>query len=571
MASANIQAEPSDIAGTADTTIPMLSCLACRVRKLKCNRARPACARCVELGRDCAYPKRKRKPSDRKGLKGLETRLEQLEKNLNELEYSDDEIPPLKVQEELNRTFFSNQYHAIPVVHPGRYYEACYSEPSRRPPWCLQYAIWALGANGHSIYDSHALALYEKARKYAEEDEMKGQGEHFISVAHVQTWLLLATFESNTMLFTRASVSLAKTTRLAQMMGLDRLDGASDGARVVLPPPASWCELEERRRVFWGAFAIDSHASLATGWSCLIDPNSIRTRLPASERAFSEGNEEIVPFLDEISKGGSYDDFASTLVTLQVYRNILQHILCQTQREQVDTSPDSFWIRHYRLDDRLSRIISNLPISLVLPLNVTNMHAIQLNCNLRAAYICLHHAVIENQSGTLPPTVRQSSLDRLKTSATDIVNTLKLVPHSIVNLKDHLSTMPLYLASTVYVLQAKMDPETGLNATDASDLEFLINSMEAISQTHKVSRVFLQQTYLDICTNRLESCIGIPDLSKYHGMFLNAKSSVPFVARTMLSGRSEILNSSIPDLAFQIPSGWDIWPELADIIGAEYF
>lgn len=104
------------------------------------------------------------------------------------------------------------------------------------------------------------------------------------------------------------------------------------------------------------------------------------------------------------------------------------------QREQVDTSPDSFWIRHYRLDDRLSRIISNLPIGLVLPLNITNMHAIQMNYNLHAAYICLHHAVIENQSGTLPPTLRQSSLGRLKTSATEIVNILKLVPHSIVNL-----------------------------------------------------------------------------------------------------------------------------------------
>ncbi|KAL6691591.1 hypothetical protein J3F84DRAFT_385899 [Trichoderma pleuroticola] len=118
------------------------------------------------------------------------------------------------------------------------------------------------------------------------------------------------------MLFTRASVSLAKTTRLAQMMGPDRPDGASDGARAVLLLPVSWCGLEERRRVFWGAFAIDSHASLATGWPCLIDQNSIRTRLHASERAFSEGNGESVPFLDQISQGGSYDDF--TLVTLQV-------------------------------------------------------------------------------------------------------------------------------------------------------------------------------------------------------------------------------------------------------------
>lgn len=75
MASANEQADPSDIATNTAATIPMLSCSACRVRKLKCNRARPACARCVEFGRDCAYPKRKRKPTDRRNLEGLATRL----------------------------------------------------------------------------------------------------------------------------------------------------------------------------------------------------------------------------------------------------------------------------------------------------------------------------------------------------------------------------------------------------------------------------------------------------------------------------------------------------------------
>lgn len=33
--------------------------------------------------------------------------------------------------------------------------------------------------------------------------------------------------------------------------------------------------LPERRRVFWGAFAIDSHASISTGWPCLIDPDDV--------------------------------------------------------------------------------------------------------------------------------------------------------------------------------------------------------------------------------------------------------------------------------------------------------
>lgn len=79
------------------------------------------------------------------------------------------------------------------------------------------------------------------------------------------------------MLFTRASTSCAKAVRLCQMMGLDRLDGARDDLPPALGPHSTWEELEERRRVFWGAFAIDSHASISTGWPALINPDDVRT------------------------------------------------------------------------------------------------------------------------------------------------------------------------------------------------------------------------------------------------------------------------------------------------------
>jgi hypothetical protein len=77
------------------------------------------------------------------------------------------------------------------------------------------------------------------------------------------------------MLYTRASMSCAKCVRLTQMMGLDRLDGDREDLPPALGPTTTWAELEERRRVFWGAFAIDSHASISTGWPCLIDPNNV--------------------------------------------------------------------------------------------------------------------------------------------------------------------------------------------------------------------------------------------------------------------------------------------------------
>lgn len=80
------------------------------------------------------------------------------------------------------------------------------------------------------------------------------------------------------------------------MMGLHRLDD-EPGAGELTPtivPPKDWTELEgmrtyisklsdktdrvanyppplERRRIFWGAFCIDSHASITTGWPTLID------------------------------------------------------------------------------------------------------------------------------------------------------------------------------------------------------------------------------------------------------------------------------------------------------------
>jgi hypothetical protein len=61
------------------------------------------------------------------------------------------------------------------------------------------------------------------------------------------------------------------------MMGLHRLDSALTEAELpmapMIGPPGSWAELEERRRLFWGGFCIDSYASISTGWPTLIDIN----------------------------------------------------------------------------------------------------------------------------------------------------------------------------------------------------------------------------------------------------------------------------------------------------------
>lgn len=104
---------------------------------------------------------------------------------------------------------------------------------------------------------------------------IQGHGENFITIAHAQALCLIAAFEAKCMLFTRASTNCAKAVRLCQMMGLDRLDGSRDDLPPALGPTTSCEELEERRRVFWGAFSIDSHASISTGWPALINPDDV--------------------------------------------------------------------------------------------------------------------------------------------------------------------------------------------------------------------------------------------------------------------------------------------------------
>lgn len=145
-----------------------------------------------------------------------------------------------------------------------------------KPPMSLQYAMWALASNGNEQYGPLHDVLYARARQYAEADELKGHGEHFITVHHAQAWSLICTDEAKSMLFTRAAMSSARAIRLAHMMGLHRLDNFPEEPSPALMPPRDWQELEERRRTFWGIFCLDSHCSVSTGWPHLVDPTEVR-------------------------------------------------------------------------------------------------------------------------------------------------------------------------------------------------------------------------------------------------------------------------------------------------------
>lgn len=151
--------------------------------------------------------------------------------------------------------------------------------PNIRPPVCLQYITWCHAASVSEKYCNLHSLFYERARKYAELDEMKGLGEGICTLAHCQTWSLISSYEFRMMFFPRAWLSGGKAGRLALMLGLNRIDGAALDVKQTLPPAKDWTEREERRRVFWMAFCIDRYASVGTGWPVLMDERDVSSSM----------------------------------------------------------------------------------------------------------------------------------------------------------------------------------------------------------------------------------------------------------------------------------------------------
>ncbi|KAG7143580.1 Abscisic acid cluster transcription factor abl7 like protein [Verticillium longisporum] len=208
-----------------------ISCRRCRGRKLKCDRATPRCSRCVKADEDCEYPgSRKTNVGKRTQVRELEAKLGQLENKIkiisaaNEPEINDfpdiatanfdpflqtgtafgslpihthpavqptppydnhpsqteitrlglfEQLPAIELIEALTAIFFDELHHAAPMLHQERYIASLYLPAHMRPPMCLQYIVMASAATVNHVHQQLAMPFYQRARAYAESDEMK--------------------------------------------------------------------------------------------------------------------------------------------------------------------------------------------------------------------------------------------------------------------------------------------------------------------------------------------------------------------------------------------------------------
>ncbi|KAH8593906.1 hypothetical protein B0O99DRAFT_662465 [Bisporella sp. PMI_857] len=500
-----------------------LSCVQCRRRKLKCDRMRPRCGRCVKLQDSCVYPgSRQKQPLNPSGENAALPAWDHLMSSIGDLASlpeggigveqssslqpedfvsneliglgSFEQFPSSQLMDDLMGIYFTKLHYAAPMLHRSRYTASVNFPPRMRPPMCLQYIVMALAATTTEIYRHLAAPYYQLARGYAESDEvtLQGQGEQFTTVAHAQCWALIANYEAQQTWFSRASTSLCRSIRIAQMLGLHQIDRSDQASPLTLAPAKDWSELEERRRTWWVIFCSDRFVYGTTGWP------AIYTLLPASEEAFDTGVEERTCSLTTVLHQGnrSYSSFAGRVLAAHMFHRTLEHI----SQSFPDDSPQDikngpYWKRHRGIDNDLAAMLMFLPSNLQLPRSSWCQNAVFVNVNILTAVICFHRAALSKiRQLTLPEYLILQSRDRLLPAAEGILNIFRMITDLDTALKNPLMAFSAYIAALVFLEDFIRDQ----SHQSEDSLQFILHIMVTIGKTNAVVRSLAIQLAIDM-------------------------------------------------------------------------
>ncbi|PLN85367.1 putative C6 transcription factor Prf [Aspergillus taichungensis] len=407
--------------------------------------------------------------------------------------------PNQAVTNELNQIYFQKIHPSVPILHPPRHLAAMNLAPRVRPPICLQYITWCHAASVTDKYSGLHELFYQRARKYAELEEMKGLGEGIVSVSHCQTWLLIATYEFRMMFFPRAWLSVGKAARLAFMMGLNRLDGPDLEVKKTLPPARDWTEKEERRRVFWMTFCVDRYASVGTGWPVVMDERDITTNLPATEEAFIKSKPESTARLTDVLVGDGISTLSSCaglgFMACLFGRNVV-HLHRPDPHDNDHDLNGLYWQRHRSHDNILLHFTLAMPNHLRLPAGVRDPNVIFCNMAIHTSTICLHQAAIyKAEKNKMPDQIITESKRRCIVAADQISNIMKMISHMDLTTMNPFMSFCIFVAARVFVQYLKSRPD---DTAARSSLQFLFSALDALKNKNPLTESFLVQLEVDI-------------------------------------------------------------------------
>ena len=164
-----------------------------------------------------------------------------------------------------------------PFLHRRRYF-ACAKQPSiGRSRVSLQLAMWNLAASFSAQYRHLQDRLYRTTRNILESLELNDNRIESVDLEQAQAWVLLSFYEFMCMHYRRGWMSLGRSFRLLQLMGLYKMDGADRiVSRYGIETTVDWIETEQRRRTFWMAYCLDRLVSLHNGCALTFNEQVVR-------------------------------------------------------------------------------------------------------------------------------------------------------------------------------------------------------------------------------------------------------------------------------------------------------
>ena len=345
----------------------------------------------------------------------------------------DELLPPQDVSDELDRAYFHDFHPSTPMIHRAAYYTSLNSAPHMRPPLCLRYAMWCSAAGVTDKYRYLHDLFYQRARKYLEQDEMKGHGEGMLTLAHCQAWVLVGNYELSMTHFPRAFLSSGRAVRASQLMGLHELARFGQITESDFTSLRDWTDMEERRRTFWACFCLDRHATIATGHPLMIDEDDISTPLPCDKALDELHRPYETTMLSESMQpehASKLSGYAGRILLTCLYGRNVVHLRRTTQDGLDADLNGEFWMRHRQLDNILKSTALALPEALRVPTGLPDPNVITINIYLHVAIISLHlGAIVVADNNHMPGAVSAESKGRCTIAAAEIASIARQISH----------------------------------------------------------------------------------------------------------------------------------------------
>lgn len=131
-----------------------------------------------------------------------------------------------------------------------------------RSQLCLNLSMWATAARRSPQYHNISNSIYRQAREALENLELDSRGLQSVNVEQVQSWILLALYETMHMQYQSAWMSIGRACRYIHILGLHKVDSPENTAKAI----EDGIKIEEERRTFWMVYCLDRLVGMRYSW-----------------------------------------------------------------------------------------------------------------------------------------------------------------------------------------------------------------------------------------------------------------------------------------------------------------